>query len=264
MVPAMFDAVLFDLDETLIPDEAVSRHAFAITAQGVTRDAAKATALAEAAERQAKALWKTLPAAAAAYAERIGHSALEGQWATYDAAVPEEAELERAMARLRPETWRLALAECGLAGDPAFLASRWQALRARFPLFPDADEVLVRLAGTVKLGLITNGVSGLQRRKLNGCGLLHWFDAVAVSGEVGIGKPQPGIFEWTAKQLGVPLEKCVMVGDNPERDVQGGLNAGIATVWVDRGLKPRGAKATFECKELRELLPWLRARGVPA
>lgn len=258
----MFDAVLFDLDETLIPDEAVSRHAFHITAQGVTRDAAQAEGLARAAEAQAKRLWATLPPEAAAYAECIGHSALEGQWATYDLAVPEEAALDAAMARLRPETWRLALAEVGLSGDAAFLARRWQALRARFPLYPDADEVLVQLAGRVKLGIVTNGVRGLQRRKLNGCGLLHWFDAVAVSGEVGIGKPQPGIFEWTARQLGVPLSRCLMVGDNPERDVQGGLNAGLATVWIDRGLRARGAKATFECRELRELLPWLRAQGV--
>lgn len=258
----MFDAVLFDLDETLIPDEPVSRHAFHITAQGVTGDAAKAEALAQAAEQHAKALWKSLPPEAAAYAERIGHSALEGQWATYDLAVPAEAALDAAMARLRPETWRLALGDAGLQGDPSFLSRRWQALRARFPLYPDADEVLVQLAGRVKLGIVTNGVSGLQRRKLNGCGLLHWFDAVAVSGEVGIGKPEPGIFEWTARQLGVPLSRCLMVGDNPERDVQGGLNAGLATVWIDRGIKPRGAQAAFECRELRELLPWLRAQGV--
>ncbi len=260
----MFDAVLFDLDETLIPDEPVSHHAFRITALSVTRDEARAAALAQAAERHAKALWKSLPPAAAAYAERIGHSALEGLWASYDARVPEEVELERAMTRLRPEAWRLALAETGLSGDAAFLSRRWQALRARFPLYPDADELLVQLAGRVKLGIVTNGVAGLQRRKLDGCGLLHWFDAVAVSGELGVGKPKAGIFEWTAAQLGVPLARCVMVGDNPERDVQGGLDAGLATVWLDRGFKPRGAQASFECRALGEVLPWLRARGVAA
>ena len=48
-----------------------------------------------------------------------------------------------------------------------------------------------------------------------------------------------------------------MVGDNADRDVQGGINAGIKTVWVDRGFKPKTATATLSVKELLEILPWL-------
>ena len=254
----MFQAVLFDLDETLIPDEPVSRHAFYITALELTADPPRAKALGEAAAKEAVSLWQTLPALAADYATRIGHSAIEGLWATYDPKIPAEALLEKEVARLRPEAWRRALKSCNASGDPELLQQRWQHLRARFPLFDDADEVLARLRPHTKLGIITNGVSGLQRRKLNGSGLLHWFDVVAVSGELGIGKPDPRIFEWAADQLGVPKAHCAMVGDNPERDVQGGINAGLRTAWVDRGFKPRGAKADVEGKSLAELLPWLR------
>jgi len=255
----MFAAVLFDLDETLIPDEPVSRHAFHVTALELTGDDAAARALGEAAERAAKTLWKTLPSLAGDYATRIGHSALEGLWATYDARIPTEALLDRELARLRPEVWRQALAEVGRSGDADALQRRWQAVRAQFPTFDDADEVLAALRPHTKLGIVTNGVSGLQRRKVNGCGLAHWFDAVAISGEVGIGKPERGVFEWVAKALGVPLERCAMVGDNPERDVQGGLNAGMATAWVDRGFKARGAQASVEVTSLRALVPWVKS-----
>ncbi len=254
----MFAAVLFDLDETLIPDEPVSRRAFFCTALELTQDDARAHALAEAAEREAKALWATLPSLAADYATRIGHSALEGLWATYDPRIPAEVVLERELARLRPEAWRRALASCGEHGDPEAMQRRWQALRARYPLFDDTDELLARLRPHTKLALVTNGVSGLQRMKVNGSGLRHWFDAVAISGEVGIGKPEVGIFDWVTRELGVPRERCAMVGDNPERDVQGGLNAGMATAWVDRGIKPRGAKAQVEVRSLRALWPWLQ------
>ena len=42
-----------------------------------------------------------------------------------------------------------------------------------------------------------------------------------------------------------------MVGDNPERDVQGGINAGMKTCWVDRGFRARGVRADYEVKDLR-------------
>lgn len=253
----MFAAVLFDLDETLLQDEPVSRHAFHVAALEVTQDDARARLLAEAAEKEARAVMHELPQLAIDYATRIGHSALEGLWATYDASVPAEAVLQRELARLRPEVWRRALSACGERGDPAQLEARWRALRAQFPLFDDADELLARLRPHTKLGIVTNGVRGLQRRKLEGSGLLHWFDAVAISGEVGIGKPERGIFDRLCRELGVEPARCAMVGDNPERDVQGGLNAGMATAWVDRKLKPRGAKADVEVESLRALWPWL-------
>jgi FMN phosphatase YigB (HAD superfamily) len=117
------------------------------------------------------------------------------------------------------------------------------------------------LYGRYKIGLVTNGVSGLQRKKWHGSGLETWFDAVAISGEVGIGKPECGIFEWVAGELGVALSDCVMVGDNGERDVQGGKNAGMKTVWLERGFKPKTVNADFECKTLLEMLSWLDLQG---
>jgi HAD superfamily hydrolase (TIGR01549 family) len=254
----MFGAVLFDLDETLIPDEPMSRHAFFVTALELTADDARAKELGEAAAREASVLWQTLPSLAGEYATRIGHSAMEGLWATYDANIPAEVMLEKEVARIRPEVWRRAMKSAGASGDAELLQQRWKHLRAQFPLFEDADELLARLRPRTKLAMVTNGVSGLQRRKVNGSGLAHWFDVVAISGELGVGKPDPAIFDWVANQLGVPKARCAMVGDNPERDVQGGLNAGMATAWVDRGFKPRGAKADVEVKSLLELLPWLR------
>ncbi len=256
----MIKAVLFDLDETLILDEAVSLHAFQMVALSVTRDASKAAQLAHAAEQHAKRLWQTLPVPALEYAAQIGHSALEGLWAVYDPKLEFEVLLEAHIVDYRFETWNAALVDCGLKADARGLEKLWRGLRARYPLYPGADELLVYLKPNYKLGIVTNGVACLQRQKWHGCGLEPWFDAVAISGELGIGKPNPAIFEWIAGELKVPLETCVVVGDNADRDVQGGINAGIKTVWIDRGFKPRTAIATLEVKQLLEMLPWLEAQ----
>ncbi|MGV3624187.1 MAG: HAD family hydrolase [Archangium sp.] len=254
----MFDAVLFDLDETLIPDEPLSHHAFHVAALELTQDEARAKRLAQTAEREARAVFSSLPKEVIDYALRIGHSALEGMWATYDPHIAEEKVLAEQVTHLRPEAWRRALAACGEPGDPQKLQQRWQHLRARAPLFSDVDEVLASLRPHTKLGIITNGVSGLQRRKVHLSGLAHWFDVIAISGEVGIGKPDKGIFDWVAQQLGVSVGRCVMVGDNSERDVQGGINAGMKTAWLDRGFKPRGVAADIDAKSLRALLPFFQ------
>jgi HAD superfamily hydrolase (TIGR01549 family) len=250
-------AILFDLDETLILDEPVVRNAFVYTAKSVTRDPQKALALAESAAKHTTRLWATLPPLALEYAKRIGHSAFEGLWAHYNPDIPAEAMLDDAMGNIRHQIWEEALLEMGLSGDPEALSWRWADLRSRYPLYPDADELLSSLYGRYKIGLVTNGVAGLQRKKWLGSGLGTWFDVVAISGEVGIGKPERGIFEWVSNQLGVPLEECVMVGDNADRDVLGGKNSGMKTVWIDRGFKPKTVAADFECKALLEILPWL-------
>ncbi len=255
----MIEAILFDLDETLILDEPVVRHAFRITALTVTRDPQKAIALALAAEAHAKRLWLTMPPLALEYAKRIGHSALEGLWADYNAAIEPERILETEMNRIRILAWLEALEETDLDADAVELSERWTALRSRYPLYPDADELLSSLYGKYKLGIVTNGIAALQRKKWHGSGLETWFEAVAISGEVAIGKPEKGIFDWVANELDVPLEHCVMVGDNAERDVQGGKNAGMKTVWLDRGFKPKTVQADLECKELLEILPWLES-----
>jgi HAD superfamily hydrolase (TIGR01549 family) len=254
----MIRAVLFDLDETLILDEPVVKNAFLYTAKSVTQDHQAALVLAKNAAKHTTRLWDTLPPLALEYAKRIGHSAFEGLWAVYNPDIPAEALLNQHMGDVRHQIWEEALLESGLSGDPEALSWRWADLRSRYPLYPDADELLSSLYGRYKLGLVTNGVAGLQRKKWHGSGLETWFDAVAISGEVGIGKPERGIFEWVANDLGVALEECVMVGDNADRDVLGGKQAGMKTIWLERGFKPQTVQADFACKNLLEVLLCLK------
>ena len=75
----------------------------------------------------------------------------------------------------------------------------------------------------------------MQWTKLATCGLAAWFDAVAISGACGVGKPDPAFFAIVLAQLGVPPAGAVMIGDSWERDVVGARCAGVAAIWVSYG-----------------------------
>ncbi len=101
--------------------------------------------------------------------------------------------------------------------------------------FPNAKETLELLRRNgYRIGMITNGESEFQRAKLRSSGLLPYFDLVVVSGEVGVAKPQAEIFGLCADGLDVEISRCLFVGDNPKTDLAGAENAGMDFMLVRR------------------------------
>jgi putative hydrolase of the HAD superfamily len=90
----------------------------------------------------------------------------------------------------------------------------------------------LRSAG-VTTGLLTNGPSGMQRRKVELLGLDRELDAIGISEELGASKPDPAAFAATLELMGAAPDDTVMVGDHLEWDVRGALAAGMrGAVWV--------------------------------
>ena len=88
----------------------------------------------------------------------------------------------------------------------------------------------------IKTAIVTNVAEdrfAFQRNKIAAMGLTPLFDVIVLSGEVGVHKPDRRVFDYAAKQLGVPNEACVFVGDNPDADIVGAVNAGMEAVWID-------------------------------
>ena len=155
------------------------------------------------------------------------------------------------------EEAREALEEAGGPPERAReLAEAFFRERRRYPLYPEAEAFLAeaRRRG-LALALLTNGVPDLQREKLVGAGLAHHFSLVLISGEVGIGKPDPRLFRMALCAFGVAPEEAAMVGDNPQKDVRGARLAGVRAVWVDRGLRPEDPEASPDLRvgDLREV-----------
>jgi putative hydrolase of the HAD superfamily len=205
-------------------------------------------------------LWKSSPVFD--YTQRIGHSAGEGLWARYEVQThPALKTLHEWAPAFRVAVWSEALADQGIHDEALSeaLAYRYLSERRLYPRYPEIDPLLKALS-SYKLGIVTNGVPDLQREKLEGSLLQDNFEAVAVSGELDIGKPEGGIFEHICGELDVEPARCVMVGDNPERDIVGAAKAGMRSVWVERGFRPKDPQhpADLEVTNLLEMLPWLK------
>jgi 5'-nucleotidase len=123
-------------------------------------------------------------------------------------------------------------------------------------LLPGAKALIDSLLGKVKLGIITNGFTALQTVRLEKTGLLGAFEQVVISEEVGIAKPDVGIFEHALMRMNNPeRNKVLMVGDNPHSDILGGLNAGVDTCWLNSAELPcpDGITPHYVVKSLHEL-----------
>ena len=127
----------------------------------------------------------------------------------------------------------------------------------------DVSKVVIELhkRGYV-LGIIANTITETEIPDwLVTDGLTEYFKTVVLSSKVGIRKPNPEIYLEAARRIGVAPEKCVYVGDNPVRDVEGVLDAGFAMSIIliePATLKkepPKGdIKADLFIKNLSELL----------
>lgn len=112
------------------------------------------------------------------------------------------------------------------------------------------------LANGVNMGIITNGFTELQKIRLEKTEFSHYFELITISEQVGVAKPDKRIFEHTFSQMGsVDLSKVLMVGDNPDSDVLGGMNAGVDTCWLNatKQVCPEGIEPTYTVGSLNAL-----------
>jgi putative hydrolase of the HAD superfamily len=108
-----------------------------------------------------------------------------------------------------------------------------------------------------ELGLITNR-DNVERfyELLDEVALAPYFDMILASGEVGIRKPEPGIFFAALDRLAGTPERSLYIGDNYWADVVGAQRAGLAPVLLD----PCGVFPECECpvvERVDTLLEWL-------
>jgi len=124
----------------------------------------------------------------------------------------------------------------------------------------DAVDVLKKLRGKYKLGLVSNfAIPECGWKLLEKFGLKMLFDAVVISGEVNRRKPSAEIYERALKALGVEASRAVFVGDMLDLDVMGPKSVGMKTVLIKRrNVEEDGdVKPDRVITRLSELLPVL-------
>jgi putative hydrolase of the HAD superfamily len=113
---------------------------------------------------------------------------------------------------------------------------------AGWSLFPDVLPCLERF-GSTRLGIISNGRSEEQRKKLAVTGIAHRFDSIVISEDCGYPKPRAEIFHRACEAMNVSPAAAAYVGDQYELDACAARAAGLEGIWLDRIAK---ASATHQ------------------
>lgn len=232
--PRTAETVIFDLDTTLVLDMEHAQRSFTEAAAAVAPD--DPAPLAAAALDAARDIWRA--SEHVSLGKALGIASWEVLWADFDGCHPILEPMQEWAPAFRREVWSTAVAAVGLAGaDPEVAAGAFvEAQRRAHPLVPGGIEALRALASMGRrVALLTNGPPDIQRHKLSHLDCESLLSAVVVSGEVGVGKPDPAIFSLTLEAVGAESAGTVMVGDSWNRDVEGARGSGIAAVWLSFG-----------------------------
>ena len=118
--------------------------------------------------------------------------------------------------------------------DTAF-AYYLERYEAAWGLYPDVAPCLAALEGDGHaLGVISNGDSDAQRRKLERMGLADRLPTVAISGDIGVAKPAAALFEHACRLAGRAPADCLYIGDRLDTDARAARRAGLRGVFLDR------------------------------
>ena len=133
-------------------------------------------------------------------------------------------------------------------------------LAASTHMLDGARDVLDAVHGRYQLGLITNGLTEVQRPRLAATDLERYFEFIIISDELGVAKPQAAFFEHAYAQMGgVPKSEVLVIGDNANADVRGALDFGFDACWLRHPgvAKHPNLGETFRIRTIGELLKFI-------
>ncbi len=169
---------------------------------------------------------------------------------------------EMTRAEVLVHRYELLFLEYNLACDAVATQAKYEAYLSIGHHFMDGAERL--LDDLVNRGyhlyLASNGTAKVQHGRIASANIARYFDAMFISQEVGFDKPAREFFECAFGQIdGFSPDEAVIVGDSLTSDIQGGLNAGIETVWYNpKGLPTKnGITPHHTISHLDELIPLL-------
>lgn len=120
----------------------------------------------------------------------------------------------------------------------------------------DAPEVLRKLHGKYKLGIVSNfAIPECVVKLLQKHDLYKFFDVVVISGAVNKRKPNPAIFTEALSKLEVNASETVFVGDTVDADIKGPKEVGMKTIYIERRPQKEIEQIRPDCiiKRLSEL-----------
>ena len=221
-------AIFFDLDDTLYDHTTVSRIALTETSR---LD-----------ETLSRVSFEELEKANAHWLEHFHRAVQEGNQ-TLEAA--------------RVARWARILDQFGsnVSNAPLLAASQRRAYLANERLVEGTREVLSAFAKyRLPLAIVSNNTREEQLGKLARLGIADRFQAVIVSADHGIAKPDARLFHIALESMGHLASEVVHIGDSWNADVGGANAAGIRPIWFNRFGKTSPDSGVEQIRNLCELI----------
>lgn len=248
------DTILFDLDDTLIVEWTSAEESFIETILQIDSQIDTEKFL-KTIREEAKKQWYNLPTID--FCLKIGISAWEALWADFTGDNENFSKLRELSEKYRFNTWKQTLIKFNVYDEK--LAGRLcldfkRKRNTKHVLYPETIEVLTKLQGRYKIGLITNGAPDLQWKKISGGNIKQYFNFIAISGEHGYAKPDKRLFDVILNGLKSSKERTIIIGDSLNTDIKGGLDYGLKTLWINRdGRKTGKIKPDYKLTSLVEI-----------
>ncbi|GLW74286.1 haloacid dehalogenase [Kitasatospora phosalacinea] len=238
----MIEAVLFDLDGTLLDHDAAAEAAVlaGVAAElaepsGHRPDGEPAPGAPEFDQDEVLRFWRRV--------ERT----------EYDRYLAGELTVqEQRRARAVALAAHLGLGPWSAERADAWFAGYLRCYRASWRAYPDVPDAVRELGAGRRLGVITNGEGAIQRSKLHAIGLGALAPHTTASGECGRPKPDPAIFHLACRTLGTDPARTAYVGDRLDLDARAATAAGLLGIWLDRTPAP-GAEPPADVPRVRSL-----------
>jgi putative hydrolase of the HAD superfamily len=122
--------------------------------------------------------------------------------------------------------------------------------------FPGMHEALTSLSAMgLRMGLVTNGRIRSQRPKIAALKIGGYFQAILISEEQGVRKPDPEIYRRALQALGSDAQSSVFIGDHPVADIEGPARLGMRTIWKRNTCWPAPNRMDAAIDDMREIVP---------
>ncbi|MEH2381284.1 MAG: HAD-IA family hydrolase [Nostoc sp.] len=155
-------------------------------------------------------------------------------------------------------SYRSTLAQLDIETDKISNLSQnfWHIFNHSAVIEPDVNEVLAALAGSYRLAVITNGLVSAQIPRMQAAGIEHFFEEVVVSEAIGFAKPSPEIFNHALSRLDLTPAQVLYVGDSLTHDYAGAMQVNIDFCYYNRKnqVLPQEVQPKFLISELLKLL----------
>ena len=159
--------------------------------------------------------------------------------------------------KLKTERFRLFLKRINVKRDVDNASNTYiRHLSNSYFIIDGAMEICRKLKGRYNLAIVTNGIAEVQKSRAMLSGLADIFEHSFISEDVGFAKPQKEYFDYVFEKMSIKNpDKVLIVGDSLTSDIKGGNNAKIKTCWYNPHGKQNNTDSVcdYEIKSLHEI-----------